>query len=119
VRDLSALRERYMKDGLPVRLGGLAANLARVGSFSDDPEHREVVAGLLEESKLFIEWTVPEADLQVQAQLVDLRCQLARWGLHWESVWADPAQRAAVAERARDWSHRLLELSGLLQPDSC
>ena len=31
---LDGLRSRYLKDPIPVRLGGLAANLSRVASFS-------------------------------------------------------------------------------------
>ena len=43
----SQLRERYLRDPLSVRLGGLAANLARVRSFSDNPAHGEAVARVL------------------------------------------------------------------------
>ena len=51
----SQLRQRYLRDSLPVRLGGLAANLARVRFFSENPAHGEVVARLVEESTWFIE----------------------------------------------------------------
>jgi len=43
-----------------IRLGGLAANLARIESFSNDPKHDEVVLGLVRESQLFIEWTATD-----------------------------------------------------------
>ena len=68
-------RERYLRDQLSVRLGGLAANLARIRSFSDHPDHRDVVESLLEESKFFIEWTVPDAELDVQTVFVELQLQ--------------------------------------------
>jgi hypothetical protein len=110
----AAIRERYLRDELPVRLGGLAANLARFGSFSRNPDHREVVESLLEESKFYIEWTAPDAELSVQAELVELQLLLARWQRVWSSIWVDPTQRAAVAEQARTWSKRVLEMSGLL-----
>ena len=55
MRDLTAIRERYLRDELPVRLGGLAANLARIKSFSDHPNHCDVIESLLNESKFFIE----------------------------------------------------------------
>jgi hypothetical protein len=114
VRDWTTIRERYLRDPLPVRLGGLAANLARVQSFSDHPEHRDVVERLLEESKFFIEWSAPEASLEVQATLVGLQVQLARWHYTWPRIWADPVQRAAVAQRSGTWSERVLNLSGLV-----
>ncbi len=115
MRDPTAIRERYLRDELPVRLGGLAANLARIKSFSDHPAHRDVVETLVEESKFFIEWAAPEAELEVQARLVELQLLLARWQRRWEDIWADPVQRAAVAEQAHDWSKQVLEMSGLLR----
>ena len=109
-----ALRERYLRDPLPVRLGGLAANLARMGSFSDNPAHARVVAGMIEESKWFIEWTAPEAAPETQALLAEYQRQLARWHLAWDRIWRDAERRKEVAEQARLWSRRLLEESGLL-----
>lgn len=32
MRDLNKMRERFMRDGLPVRMGNLASNLARLGN---------------------------------------------------------------------------------------
>ena len=115
MKDLSAIQKRYLRDEVSVRLGGLAANLARIRSFSDHPDHRDVVEHLLEESKFFIEWTVPDAALEVQTALVELQLQLARWQRKWADTWADPVQRAAVAEQAHTWSKRLLGISGLLR----
>jgi len=108
------VRERYLRDSLPIRLGGLAANLARVRSFSDHPAHREVVVRLLEESKWFIEWTAPDAPSGTQATLVECQRRLARWQLAWARIWSDPRQRAEMAEQAALWSQRVLEISGLM-----
>jgi hypothetical protein len=115
MRDWAAIRERYLRDKLPVRLGGLAANLARVGSFSRNAVNREVVNSLLEESKLFIEWTAGETDTDTAAQLIELQIQLARWQLDWDHIWANQGQRASVAEQCRTWSDRILEFSGVLK----
>jgi len=115
VSDRSQLRDRYLRDPLPVRLGGLAANLARVRSFSDNPAHGDVVARLLEESAWFIEWSAPDAPVETQEALVDCQRELARWRLSWSHVWADSKRRAEVAERAGAWSQQLLNLSGLVQ----
>jgi hypothetical protein len=114
MRDWSAIRERYLRDALPVRLGGLAANLARGRSFADHPNHWGVVERLLEESKFFIEWTAPDAGINSQAKLVDLQIQLAHWQHIWKRIWDDPARRAGIAEEPGVWSQRVLEISGLL-----
>lgn len=113
MRDWTAIRERYLRDPFAVRLGGLAANLARVKSFSDHPGHRDVVESLLDESKFLIEWTAPDAGLDVQVELVELQLQLARWQRGWANIWADPVGRSAVAEQAGAWSERVLQMAGL------
>lgn len=115
MRNLTAIRERYLRDELPFRLGGLAADLARIKSFSDHPNHRDLVHNLLNESKFFIEWTVPNAGLETQAALVELQVQLARWERALAKIWTDPVQRATVAKQAGVWSKRVLEMSGLLR----
>ena len=116
--DLSQVRERYLRDPLPVRLGGLAANLARVRSFSDNPEHGEVVARLIEESAWFIEWLAPDAPADTQVILIDCQRALTRWRLSWVVIWADPERRAEMATRAGAWSERFLGLSGLVHAAS-
>jgi hypothetical protein len=116
---LSAVRERYMQDGLPIRLGGLAANLMRiasvaVASVADHPANRQIVDSLLEESKFFIEWTAPHASLDEQEALVELQIRLALWQLRWYPDSNDPVKRARLAQEARSWATEVLEMSGLL-----
>ena len=108
------VRERFLRDPVPVRLGGLAANLARMKSFSALPQARDAMEGLIEESKLFIEWAAPEAELETQAELVELQLQLAMWHANWDELWSDPAGRQAVSAAAEQWSQRGLDFSGLL-----
>ena len=74
-----AIQERYLREDLPMRLGELAANLARIQSFSDHLDHREVVACLLEEGSFFIEWTMADAGSDLQPELLELQRQLADW----------------------------------------
>lgn len=115
MKDLTAVRERYLRDSVGVRLGGLAANLQRVKSFCRRDANREVVAGLIDESKFFIEWTAREADIDAAAELVEMQVQLACWRRQWASLWADAERRRAVAEQSGAWSARVLGMSGLLK----
>ena len=114
MKDWGTIRERYLRDRLPVRLGGLAANLSRIKSFATSDAGREAVASVIDESKYFIEWTAAEAEVHTAAQLVDLQIQLARWQRIWTHLWADPVQRSQMAEQSAAWSKRVLEMSGLL-----
>ena len=115
MKDRSAIRGRYLRDALPVRLGGLAANLSRIKSFAVHEASREAVESLIDESKYFIEWTAADAEIQTAAELVALQIQLARWQCSWSRVWVDIEQRRRFAEESSVWSKRVLELSGLLR----
>lgn len=114
MKDYKNRYQRYIQDPLPVQLGGIAANLARIQSFSDYPGHQEATESLLKESEFFIEWAVPEANLDIQTILVELQLQLAIWYRNWSKIWADTDQLNTVAGQARIWSDRLLKTAGLL-----
>ncbi len=114
MKNWTAIRERYIRDEIPVRLGSLAANLSRITSLATNDINQHVVESIIVESKFFIEWIAPEAEIDIAAELVEMQIQLARWQLNWSSVWADPIQRGEVAEQASRWSQRILALSGLL-----
>lgn len=114
MKDWSSIQERYLRDALPIRLGGIAANLSRVKSFAAHDANQAAVASLLEESKFFIEWTAGEAEISTAAELVELQIQLALWGRAWDEIWHDRAQRQRVVDASSQWSRRILELSGLL-----
>ena len=114
MKDWTAIRERYLRDKFPVRLGGLAANLSRIKSFAAHDASREAVESLIAESKFFIEWTAAEAEVNTAAELVELQIQLARWQYNWARIWDDQAQRRNVAEQSAAWSQRVLEMSGLV-----
>ncbi|MDZ7399045.1 MAG: hypothetical protein ONB37_02655 [candidate division KSB1 bacterium] len=115
MKNLNVIRERYLRDKLPIRLGGLAANLSRIKSFAANEANREAVLGLIEESKFFIEWTAAEAEIEKAAELIALQVELARWQRNWENIWSDTEQRQQVAEQSRRWSEKVLEISGLFE----
>jgi hypothetical protein len=114
MKDWTTIRERYLRDSVPVRLGGLAANLRRVKSFASHEANVAVVESLLDESKFFIEWTAREAAVETAAELVEIQIQIAFWQRRWATIWNDPIQRSQIAEQSRVWSDRVLDLSGLL-----
>ena len=105
-----AIRDRYLRDPLPVRLGGIAADLARVVSCAVNPKNHEAVTSLLEESKWFAEWAAPEASLETQEVLAELQVQVALW----QCRWMRGKPEASMTAQAQAWSDRLLELAGLV-----
>jgi hypothetical protein len=114
LNNITAKKDRYLRDSLPIRLGGLAANLARVSSFVNDERNRDAVNGLLEESKHFIEWTAPDADIQISARLAALQIRLAVWQRGWTVNWNNESIRQEIGKQAKTMSDEVLIDSGLL-----
>jgi|SRR5581483_1081678 hypothetical protein len=117
MRDWTPLRERYLRDPLPIQLGGIAANLERIRVYSQHESRCSLVENMIDESKYLIEWIGAGADLEAQTELVDIQIQLAVWQLNWQAIWNDVERRQQVARQAGQWSERLLELSGVLNAE--
>jgi hypothetical protein len=107
--NIQEVKKRFLKNNLTVRLGCIAADLARLNSFSKMPNNRQAVQDLIEESKFFIEWTVPKAVLGIQVELVNLQVQLA--------LLSYSSRKSEITKFGNKWSKRILELSGLLGKD--
>ena len=84
MKDFAPVKARYLRDPIPVRLGGLAADLARVGSAAANPANGQAVQVLLEEARRFIEWTAADLDVDVAGELMDLQLSLTLWVHVWE-----------------------------------
>ena len=112
------IRERFLRDAVPVRLGNLASNLSRLASCARRPAQWETVLTLLSESERFIEWTGPEAADALQPELVRVQVELAWWGLRWPKVHADVPEQERLATQARSRADFILEQSGLLGADA-
>jgi len=106
-------RERYLRDSLPRRLGGLAATLGRISSSARNANDPAVVRGLLEEAKYYIEWTAAETEPETAAELVSMQTLITLWEKGWESAFQNKSQRTLLSVQAKLWSDRALDMSGL------
>ena len=106
MRDLNKMRERFMRDGLPVRMGNLASNLARLDNWVMMLHGDQEKIDLMREIAWMIEWCGESAT----EDLVDIQREICRW----RRIWPVEATRSLLAFRARRMSDRILELSGLL-----
>jgi hypothetical protein len=114
MNNLAQRRERYLKDNLQIRLGGLAANLARIGSFVKNPNNREAVKSLIEESKFFIEWTACDAEVENSAKLIELQIEIALRERQFENDWDNEESRLNFGQQAKIWSEQVLQNAGLI-----
>ncbi|MCJ7459046.1 MAG: hypothetical protein MUP17_08655 [candidate division Zixibacteria bacterium] len=117
MKNLEAIRTRYLKQDSARRLGGLAANLARIASFVDNPNNFKAVETLIEESKFLIEWIAPDFPLDVQTNLIELQIQLSLWHLKFPKICQNPESLKNLITQASAWSKELLKLSGLMESD--
>ena len=115
MKNLDRIRERFLKDPLPRRLGALAADLARVASLARHANGGgETTALMIEESQYFIEWTAVEVASEVATELVDIQVMLALWRRMWPEVHQSQMQCALLSFQAKKWSDQVLNYSGLL-----
>ena len=107
-------KERYLRDPLPIRLAGLAADLARVSSSARHESGSASVEEMLEESQYYIEWTAAEAEPDVAAELVDMQRMIGLWRKSWPEAQKNNTQRTLLSVQAKKWSDQVLGFSGLL-----
>jgi len=108
-------RERFLRDPLPVRLAGLAADLARLSSSARHETGTDAVAEMLEESQYFIEWTAAEAEPEIAAELVDIQRMVALWRKAWPEAQNHRTQRTLLSVQAKKWSDLVLRYSVLVE----
>jgi len=104
-------RERFLRDPLPVRLAGLAADLARVSSSARHESGTESVAMMLEESQYFIEWTAAVVEPEIAGELVDIQLLVALWRKAWPEAQLSRTQRTLLSVQAKKWSDQILRYS--------
>ena len=114
MRNKEKLHQRYLRDPLPARLGGLSATLARISSTARQPGSNEAVLELLDEAKHLIEWTASETDPSTAAELVQMQRLIALWQKSWPTASQSIEQRILLSVQAKTWSDAALDASGLL-----
>ena len=114
MKDREKHRERFLRDPLPRRLGGLAATLGRISSSARKSSDPAIVANLLDEAKHLIEWTAGETEPETASELVRMQTMIALWQHAWEEASQNPKQRILLSVLAKDWSDKTLDFSGLV-----
>ena len=107
------LRERFLRDSLPRRIGGLAATFGRISSSARESSDPMTVARLLEEAKHLIEWTAADTEPETAAELVSMQTLISLWLRAWENASQHKEQRILLSVQAKQWSDRAMDFSGL------
>ncbi|WP_315788317.1 hypothetical protein [Fischerella sp. JS2] len=119
--EVTPQQQIFIQDDVPTRLHHLAAHLSQIEFLWTQASSPDLIMTLVNESRYFIEWTVPDMvkadDIDRAAELVDLIRLLTRWLFHWDNFWSDAEQRQSAARQTQDWLRRVLEISGK-EPES-
>ncbi len=109
---IGELKERFSKDPVPVRLGGIASDLARLaGLVRSNANNPSSIENVLMELKLFTEWVAKDINLSAQETVLSLQRNLADWSLY----GFENAQSNDIEKQAQNWSNTILDISGLLR----
>ena len=111
---MNKLRDRFLRDPLSRRLGGLAATLGRISSSARKSTDPNIVLNLLDEAKHLIEWTAADTDPEAAAELVHIQTLITLWQRAWEEASQNPKQRIILSVQAKGWSDKALDFSGLV-----
>jgi hypothetical protein len=106
MRDIRRMRDRYIQDSAPVRMGNLASSLLRLSQWIKKRHGDEAIIDLMREIAWFMEWN---GDFAL-AELPDMQREICRW----RRIWPIEKARSILVLRSLQMSRRTLELSGLL-----
>ena len=105
MRDLKRMRDRYLRDKRPVRLGNLASSLLRLSTWVRMGHPDEAVIDLMREIAWYMEWNGDLASLE----LANMQREICRW----RRIWPVETARSILVLRALQMSNKVLEWSGL------
>jgi hypothetical protein len=114
MKDMEKLRERFLRDPLPRRLGGLTATLVRISSSARRSTDPQTVYKLLDEARHLIEWTAAETEPEAAAELVHMQTMITLLQHAWEDTSQNPRQRLLLSVQAKDWADKAMDFSGLV-----
>lgn len=119
--EMTPKQKNFIQDDVPTRLHQLANHLSEIYALWTGTPSQELMLAFVNESRYFIEWTVPDMvkanDIDRAAELVDLVRLLTRWIAHWDKIWSDEEQKRVAQGQTQDWLRRVLEIADT-EPES-
>jgi hypothetical protein len=113
--EVTPKQQTFMQDDVTTRLRRLATHLSQIQSLWTQGSSEDVILALIDESRYFVEWTVPDMvkadDIDRACELVDLVRLLTRWLFHWDNIWTDAEQKQSASAQISYWLQRVLEIS--------
>ena len=114
----SQLRRRFLAEDVPHRLGQLSSTLSRLSDFMLLGRPVESVLSVMDEAIRFVRWTHGDVSVQTAVQLEQVAGELQAWRGAWPKDAPSSNEVSRRAALARAWSEKVLEMSGLLTPET-
>ena len=106
--NIRALKERFDRDPVPLKWGGIASDLLRISTMAHAQKlDTDIFQNVLTETKFFTEWLAPHVRLEEQETLLSLQRTLS--GI--SSAYPDPKD---IENKTHAWSDKVLDISGLI-----
>ncbi|OYD99849.1 hypothetical protein [Nostoc sp. 'Peltigera membranacea cyanobiont' 232] len=113
--EVTPKQQIFMQDDVTTRLRRLVTHLSQIQSLWTQGSSEDLILALVDESRYFIEWTVPDMvkadDIDRACELVDLVRLLTRWLFHWDNIWTDAEQKQSASQEISYWLQRVSEIS--------
>ena len=84
-----------------------------MGSMSLDGVDAEIVRSIIKESKVFIELTAIDLDVDSAFELAQIQRQLSQWDVHWSETWTSDAIRVEISTLSQAWANWIREMAGV------
>jgi hypothetical protein len=114
MNNLSDLEMAFRCDRLSVRMERLVDNFHRMEVLSLDGVDTETMLTIVRETKVFLELTALDLDVDRAFELAQIQRQLSRWHIHWIEVWTNDASRLEISTLANTWAQQLQEMAVIL-----
>lgn len=99
---------------LSMRLEKLSQNFLQMSTLSVNAVNAEATLEIIRESKVFLELTAIDLDVDSAFELAQMQRQLSRWHLHWAETWANDSSRLEISDLAQTWAKRIQQMAGVL-----
>jgi hypothetical protein len=107
------LREDFLRAPISHRLNKLAVTLGHISISARSSTEPDVIVTLLNEAWHFIEWTAPESEPKVAAELVQMQKIITMWRKSWNTARRIPQQRTLLAVQTKNWADKTAKFSKL------
>ncbi|HEX4949545.1 MAG TPA: hypothetical protein VFZ34_22910 [Blastocatellia bacterium] len=107
----------FLKRPMPHQLGELAAALSLLVWFiTQHPDRPDLTQIAMDEPSAYAEWLIPQVSSPLQTEITKIYASLQEWQRDWIQINANEVQRRTISKQVREWSDRILDASGLVEP---